>query len=288
MQREVRAGDIVGRTSYGKDILFRVISIDRESGVAILKGIDWRLIADAPLDDLVIVDDEEVERLRLPFTKREQELYKILSARRHIDLQHRLPEKTDDRYILYPGKVFHLDGDASYMQMCLKQYERLGIPAVGLRLDEKVMPQKVVALLEQYQPDILVITGHDAYRAGSKDDKHDVNRYRHSAYFIEAVKNVRATYERHRDNLIIFAGACQSYFEGIMGAGANFASSPERVNIHALDPVYVVEKVAFTSIRETIPLLDVIANTSKGNSGIGGIESRGTFRLGTPKNKQAE
>lgn len=285
MKKRIRAGDIVGRKSYGKDILFRVISIDLESGTAILKGIDWRLLADAPIDDLEVVEDEEAERLRLPFFQREQELYRLISDHRRLTQLDRGTEQTDNRFITHPGKVFHLDGDSSYLQICLKQYEKLGIPAVGVRMDEKQMPSKVVALLEEYQPDILVITGHDSYRAGSGGDKHDLKNYRHSVYFIEAVKKVRSSYERHRDNLIIFAGACQSYFEGIMKSGANFASSPERVNIHALDPVYVVEKVAFTSIRETIPLLDVIANTTKGNSGIGGIESRGTFRLGMPKKK---
>lgn len=31
--------------------------------------------------------------------------------------------------------------------------------------------------------------------------------------------------------LVIFAGACQSYFEAIISAGANFASSPARILI---------------------------------------------------------
>ena len=38
------------------------------------------------------------------------------------------------------------------------------------------------------------------------------------------------------DQLVIFAGACQSHFESLIQAGANFASSPSRVNIHALRP----------------------------------------------------
>lgn len=282
MHREIRAGDIVARKKYGKDILFRVIAIDREKGIAMLKGIDWRLLADAPLDDLEVVDDEEAEQMRMVFRQMERTVFeRILHRRKHVYIRDG-KQPTSDHFFIHPGKVLHLDGDSSYLQMCIKQYERLGIPAVGIRLEEKQMPNKVVELLEEYQPDILVITGHDAYRTGS-NDKNDVNNYRNSKYFIEAVRRARTQFERHRDNLIIFAGACQSFFEGIMNAGANFASSPERVNIHALDPVYVVEKVSFTSIRETIPLLEVIANTTKGNAGIGGIESRGTFRLGIPK-----
>ena len=34
--------------------------------------------------------------------------------------------------------------------------------------------------------------------------------------------------------LIIVAGACQSHFEALLQAGANFASSPGSVLIHAL------------------------------------------------------
>lgn len=277
----IKAGDIVARKKYGKDILFRVIAIDHETGIVTLKGIEWRLMADAPLDDLEVVDDEEAERLSLPFVRKGQEILRVISERR----QQEQGVKDEQQFNKHPGRVFHLDGDANYLKMCLQQYERLGIPAAGLRLDEKDMPAKVVALLEQYEPDVLVITGHDSYRGNKEEDLHNLKSYRHSQYFIEAVKNVRTYYERHRDSFIVFAGACQSYFEGIMGSGANFASSPGRVNIHALDPVYVVEKVAFTSIRETIPLMQVISNTTKGNNGIGGIECRGTLRLGMPKTK---
>ncbi len=31
------------------------------------------------------------------------------------------------------------------------------------------------------------------------------------------------------DELVIFAGACQSHYEEIIKAGANFASSPHRI-----------------------------------------------------------
>lgn len=282
MRRVIQAGDIVARKSHGKDILFRVISIDHETGNVILKGIDWRLLADAHIDDLEIVEDEEIERIRQPFIEHERKVLRLISAVRKMLNTERNGNQQNEPFVEHPGKVFHLDGDRNYLQICLKQYEKLGIPAAGLHLDEKLMPKKVVSLLEEYHPDILVITGHDSYRAG-ESGIHDLKNYRHSVFFIEAVKQVRNSYERHRDNLIIFAGACQSYFEGIMNAGANYASSPGRINIHALDPVFVVERVAFTSIREIISLNEVISNTKTGKTGIGGIETRGTFRLGMPK-----
>ena len=49
--------DIVGRRSYNCDILFRVIDIQEINGqkFAILYGEDFRLVADAPYEDLVVV-----------------------------------------------------------------------------------------------------------------------------------------------------------------------------------------------------------------------------------------
>lgn len=282
MINHIRTGDLVARKSYGKDILFRVIDIDQEMGTAVLKGIDWRLIADAPLNDLELVDEDEEERLSKPFRELEQEMYRQITYRRKYMKKFVDPSKQEEiRYREFPGRVFHIDGDPKYLKMCLKEYEKLSIPAAGIQMEESKIPKYVLSLLKEYQPDILVITGHDSYRS-SATNPHDVKNYRNSAYFIESVRIVRSEYERHRDNLFIFAGACQSYFDGIMQAGANFASSPDRINIHALDPVYVVERAAFTSIRDSIPILEMIGNTKAGKRGIGGIESKGTFRLGMP------
>ncbi len=54
----------------------------------------------------------------------------------------------------------------------------------------------------------------------------DLNNYRNSKYFIESVKILR-NYNSSYDELVIFAGACQSCYESILEAGANFASSPK-------------------------------------------------------------
>jgi spore coat assembly protein len=83
--------------------------------------------------------------------------------------------------------------------------------------------------------------------------------------------------------LVIFAGACQSHYEAILAAGANFASSPQRILIHAFDPVFVVEKIAYSNIHEVLSINDIIDNTITGMDGIGGIETRGRLRVGYPK-----
>ena len=74
----------------------------------------------------------------------------------------------------------------------------------------------------------------------------DIFNYRNSRHFIQTVKEARKYDETQGKNLVIFAGACQSYFEALMDAGANFASSPARILIDFLDPLIVAEKVALT------------------------------------------
>ncbi|MNG37541.1 Sporulation-specific protease YabG [compost metagenome] len=69
--------------------------------------------------------------------------------------------------------------------------------------------------------------------------------------------------------------------------GSNFASSPGRILIHALDPVYIAIKASYTSIRETINLSDVVNGTISGIDGVGGIETMGSCRKGLPKPKAA-
>ncbi|MNP19603.1 Sporulation-specific protease YabG [compost metagenome] len=147
------------------------------------------------------------------------------------------------------------------------------------------MADALYRLLPQVQPDIVVITGHDGvlkHRQNRDRDLYSLGSYKNSQNFVAAIQVARQ-YERHLDSLTIIAGACQSHFEALLLAGANFASSPGRILIHALDPVYVAAKASFTSIRETINMNDVLSNTISGSQGVGGIESRGSYRMGLPR-----
>ena len=49
--------------------------------------------------------------------------------------------------------------------------------------------------------------------------------------FIETVKEARRYEREQAEELVIFAGACESYFEALIMAGANFGSSPARILI---------------------------------------------------------
>lgn len=61
---KIKKGDIVGRISYGKDILFvveRIIPTNKNQKFAILKGLTIRIQADSPIEDLELIETKQVE-----------------------------------------------------------------------------------------------------------------------------------------------------------------------------------------------------------------------------------
>jgi spore coat assemly protein len=142
-------------------------------------------------------------------------------------------------------------------------------------VDESEQPEMTRSLLQRNGADILVITGHDSMKKNERPDSLD--SYSHSRYFVQSVKEARQLQPDY-NKLCIFAGACQSYYEAIMSAGANFASSPGRVLINALDPAFVSEKVALTDIRAYVTPAQVGQIVISGSKGIGGIDTKGHLK----------
>ena len=59
----MKEGDIVTRKSYNQDIIFKITGFSKDENnkkIALLKGVAFRLIADAYLDDLVLVDKKDI------------------------------------------------------------------------------------------------------------------------------------------------------------------------------------------------------------------------------------
>lgn len=152
----------------------------------------------------------------------------------------------------------------------------MNIKANGICLNEIDMPSKIGSLLEEYNPDIVVVTGHDAFYSRRE------NEYQNTDNFIMCVKEARK-YEKSQDKLIIIAGACQSNYEALIKAGANFASSPKRINIHALDPAIVASSLALSDKNKSIDLIEILEKTKYGSEGIGGIITNGTMYVGYPR-----
>ena len=293
----MKIGDTVVRKSYNKDIIFRIIGFEIDENnqkIAVLKGVAFRILADSTIDDLEKVNDTEVKDLLID-KDIETRIYKSIKKSKEINKKlNRAMQKSGNaskqsatqsqgqsiNSYGMPGKVLHLDGDPEYLKICLDVYTKLGIPAIGKAIPENLQYKEVRSLLEQYNPSILVITGHDAL-INSKGSKKDLKNYKNTSSFIKAIKEARK-YDPSLDSLVIFAGACQSNYEELIKAGANFASSPSRVMIHALDPLLVVEKIACSRIDKVVPLEEVLGHTVTGMKGVGGIETRGKFRLTMP------
>ena len=159
-------------------------------------------------------------------------------------------------------------------------YNKVHVKAYGINLKEDLISDKIKEMLDEYNPDILVITGHDAYYKKLGDEKNN-NNYKNTKNFINSVKAARKL--RSHDKLIIIAGACQSNYEELIKAGANFASSPKRINIHALDPAIVASSVALSDKNKPIDLIGILEKTKYGSKGIGGIITNGCMYVGYPR-----
>ena len=284
-------GDLVVRKSYGGDVTFRVEHIVQNK--AVIKGTEFRLLADSPLHDLIQVPPSRTtERGQRAQIKARESL--TLLQKDRLEQSQRSPGAAigawtqqvpkEAAHFEVPGKVLHLDGDPAYLNKSLSLYEQLRIPAEGHHVHESAMADTLFRLLPRVRPDVLVITGHDGVlkQHHAAYDLYSLSSYKNSQHFVAAIQIAR-DFERNFDALTIVAGACQSHFEALLGAGANFASSPGRILIHALDPVYIAAKASFTSIRDTVNLNDVLNHTISGIQGVGGIETRGSFRIGMPR-----
>lgn len=255
-----KVGDVVTRKSYNSDIIFKISKIVDK--IYFLNGINVRLIADSNEEDLIHYDGDTLSN--------------------DSDLIDRIDEKLDRTDFFYlPGKILHIDGDCDYLDRCLKLYKKFNVLAYGICIKENEMKDKIREHLELIKPDILVITGHDAYYK-KKGGFNDIGAYMNSSNFIDTVIEARK-YERAHDKLIIIAGACGSYYEALIKNGANFASSPKRINIHALDPAIIALKVSLTDINKNIDIMDVIDKTKYGKDGMGGIITHGTMYVGYPR-----
>lgn len=282
----MKTGDIVARKSYNKDIVFKIMgfSIDEDDRkIALLKGVAFRIIADAYIEDLEEVKLPDIRDVLIDKNVEGILSKSVKNAKDRQKKMNRSVPKLQVNSNVYgiPGKVLQIDGDKEYLKICLDVYTELGIPAVGVAIPEANQYKEVLNLLEKHNPDILVITGHDALtnRSGNVTD---LSNYKNSMNFIKAVKQARK-WQPDIDSLVIFAGACQSNYEQLINAGANYASSPGRIMIHALDPVFVVEKIACSRIDTIVPMDEIIEQTVTGIKGVGGLETRGKFRWAMPK-----
>ena len=245
----LKIGDLVTRNKYGNDIIFKIVKIEKDR--VILRGADIRLYADAPINDLV--------------------LSTIRKEEPNID-EIRIDKKKEDDYFYIPGLILHLDADQDYLNKCEVYYKKQKVNYIGYVFKESDFPIKIETLIIKHNPDIIVLTGHDAYYKNKT--------YKNSSYFIKTVKEIRKKFD---NNIVIISGACQSDYYNLMKNGSTYASSPSHINIHALDPAIIASYISLASNNKIIDVKKLIEKTKYGSDGIGGIETKGKMKTGYPK-----
>lgn len=275
--KKIKKGDIVARKSYGKDIIFYVKRIIKtySKSIAILCGLYERIEADSNIDDLELLNNIQLKDI----TKNKENKLNTRIDKKIKEYRFNFLEDNQQlRQKIITGKILHLDGDKRYSQKSYNYYKKMGLTAIVKNIPEYKQPRVVYKLLKIYQPDILIITGHDGMiKRGANFN--DIYNYRNSRHFINTVKEARKYDKDNNRETVIFAGACQSYFEAIMMAGANFASSPARILIDFLDPLIIAEKVATTERYKFITVDNVTREIRDGKKGIGGIGSNGRMTI---------
>lgn len=148
---KLKKGDIVGRISYDKDIIFVIndfIKIDNQK-IAILKGLVTRIVVDSPVEDLELIEEDRIIASINKVDKEIEDRSKLGVLKKNI------PQKR--KYSHY-GRILHLDGDKKYSEKSQKFYRSMGLDAVVKNIPESKQPQMVSYLLGKYNPDILVVT----------------------------------------------------------------------------------------------------------------------------------
>lgn len=196
---QIKKGDIVGRKSYGKDIFFivdKILKSRMNKEFAILKGLNIRIMADSPIEDLETISKQDViDSIKLS----DMDLERRIEKNKY---KSKLSEEVT-RQRIYTGKILHLDGDKKYSEKSARYYNKVGLNAIVKNIVENKQAKVIIPLLKKYNPDILIITGHDAMLKNGSN-YNNIYNYRNSRHFMNTVKVARK-WGVNSDKLVIFA-----------------------------------------------------------------------------------
>lgn len=254
----ISIGDLVVCISDIDKVVYKVEEI--KDTKATLYGYIYRIIKHEEIEKIRHANDNEIKQANEIINKNYLNIKKINNVR-------------NDKKVIY-GTILHIDGDKNFLESCMNLYKEMNIFAWGLHLSEKKVKNHIEKIIEQINPDIIVVTGHDYYNGkGIKD----LANYENSSEFIETLKAIRKKFRK--DDLTVIIGACSSNFEALIANGANFASSPKRINIHTFDPCVIAIKCATTSYNKTIDFEKTLKYIENGRNAFGGIETKGKMKL---------
>lgn len=254
----MKQNDLVIYIKDKKPIIY--IIEDIKDNLVSLKGYSHRVKLTADISELTYATEEMKQLEDSVTTKYQTTITKSKKER-------------NNRKVL-TGRILHIDGDQEYLNSCMSLYEEIGISAEGIYVDEKEIKDKIEDLVLQITPDIVVITGHDMYNGKGRKE---LNNYENTKEFMDTVRRIRRHF--NSDAICVIVGACASNFEALIASGANFASSPNRINIHTYDPAVIAIKVASTSCEKTIDFNTCIKLIENGREAFGGIETKGKMKI---------
>lgn len=255
MGENIKVNDIV---KYQEEIY---IVKEIENTILTIIGYSYRLIKHVKIEEVTIPSLEEIEQ----------------ENKKNEKIRTELVDKASNRVIpskVMFGRILHIDGDERYLESCKNLYKDLKIPATCIYINEKKTPEMIEEIITTISPDIIVITGHDTY---NNEGISDINNYENTKYFIETIRKIRKHYSFFET--VIIAGACASHFEALIGSGANFASSPKRINTHTYDPAITAIKIATTSCNKIVDFKQIIKYIENGRDALGGVETYGKMKL---------
>lgn len=283
----MKIGDYVMIKGDESNFIYKIKEYNDSTKRYFLSGVEYRIIREEEESNLLPLSNEDVDKEHKRFLEFELRLKDNLKKKivkdgiiklessdnkpSKLDYQVRNDKKLKKRYVL--GTIMHIDGDEEYLKKCLELYDEIGIYSYGKCVKEDEIHNSIGKFLLETNADIVVITGHDIYN--NKGIK-DLNNYSNTKNFIKAVKEIRKV---RSNSCIVIAGACQSNFEALVANGADFASSPSRINIHTFDPAIIAVCAATTSISSIINIEDAFKYIENGKEAFGGLQTYGKMRL---------
>ena len=233
---------------------------DINNDICTLKGLVIRTFIDVGIDDIELANINDVNNT---YNDIKNTLSKFKTS----------SKKRLNNKMLY-GTILHIDGDEEYLNSCMDLYKDMNLFVNGICIKEEDIKNKIEKLILDLTPDIVVITGHDYY---NKQGLKDLANYKNTAHFIDALRIIRKHFNEECMTVII--GACASHFEALIASGANFSSSPKRINIHTYDPAILAIKAATTSNNQNIDFYQTLKYIEDGRDAFGGIETKGKMKI---------
>lgn len=260
----MKIGDYVLVKNDKTGCIYRIKDIIEENKrIYLLFGVEFRISRKEEENNLLPLSNDELQTVKSKIDKNEENI--------KTKLLNNNVRNRKEKYLL--GTIMHIDGDEEYLKKCLELYNEMGIYSYGKCIKEANICNQIGKYLLETNPDVVVVTGHDIY---NNNGIKDINNYLNTKHFIKAVREIRKT---KGNDCVVIAGACQSNFEALIANGADFASSPGRINIHTFDPAIIAINVVTTPISSFVSKGDITKYIENANEAFGGLQTYGKMRL---------